>query len=150
MKCAVPCPHDLAGTPCQLEAFHVGNHSWPMVIDMESWLPICRVCGEKAARCPCPAFDAQGRSNVIAPHEPPPPDVVRRVYERNAETHWPAPVVAEEKTEKRSRWRWVPPRAIATQTLPSAPDRPWCPTHGWELDDDCTGCDGARRAYEQG
>lgn len=149
MKCAAPCPFDAAGTPCQLENTHAGNHSWPMVIDMEGWLPVCAVCGSKAAQCGCPAVDEiTGWSNAVQPVDPPPADGVAQAYARNATMHWPEPVVAEEKTERRTRWQWVPPKTALSATLPPVPARPWCPAHGWDTNDECTGCADARRAYE--
>lgn len=55
-RCVKDAGHEAAG-----DAYH----RWVLEIDMESWLPMCRLCGGVAARCPCPAFGAAGHSTVV-------------------------------------------------------------------------------------
>lgn len=118
MKCALPCPFDRAGTPCQLELFHEGNCSWPTEIDMASFLA----------------------GDTGFPALPP------RIAELNAAMHWPERR-PEARAAKKDTRPWVPPPPEPRGPLPPVPDRPWCPSHGWDRDWFCILCTRVHRQH---
>lgn len=137
-------------TQCSLNANHDGGCCFETVINMEGILPLCRLCGQKAARCPCPKFDADGRSTVLPVPDPPVTDALRAVYETNAKMTAGRPWrPSDAKPAKRFSYEWVPPPPEKRKELDSPPDKPWAPCHGSEHPDPtCWMCQQAAKEYE--
>lgn len=120
-------------------------------VETQLWLPTCRVCGELAARCPCPLRDARGVYKPL-PFEYPPVDprslalMARLAAAQAAQAAKPAPAAATRASKHGpAAPEPLPGFVLPARPRPLAPPPPppqdaGCPKHGDAKHACCDGC----------